>query len=135
MTISIDTNLIVRLVTNDEPRTAAKVRALISVGPVLITTSVFLEAEWVLRTVYGFPREKIAGVMERFIAMANVTLSDVRVIAEALAWFKGGMDFGDALHLASSIGATRLVTLDRDFIRAANRLATTTPVTHLENAP
>ena len=46
----------------------------------------------------------------------------------ALSWYKGGMDFGDAMIAASSHGSARVDTFDRDFARLARKLRTAPPV-------
>ena len=43
-------------------------------------------------------------------------------IAKALDWFEQGMDFADALHLATAQDCTGMLTFDRDFIKTAARI-------------
>ncbi len=50
--VAVDTNVLVRLVTNDHPAQAARAAAVFRAGPVFISKSVLLEAEWVLRYSY-----------------------------------------------------------------------------------
>ena len=51
--------------------------------------------------------------------LPNVELEDAGAVADALAALERGLDFADALHLASSGGATRFVTFDRRLVRRA----------------
>jgi predicted nucleic acid-binding protein len=51
--LAIDTNLIVRYLTGDHPEQSPKARALIDSEDVFVCTTVLLETEWVLRSVYG----------------------------------------------------------------------------------
>lgn len=55
----IDTNVVVRFLTNDDKRQAKAARAAIEAGDIFITTTVMLESEWVLRSGYGFTPERI----------------------------------------------------------------------------
>ena len=53
--IAIDTNLLVRLLTNDEPQQAARAIQLFKSGAeIFIGKTVLLETAWVLRSVYEF---------------------------------------------------------------------------------
>jgi len=56
----VDTNMVVRLLTEDEANQAAKARALFERDTVLLTKTVLLETEWVLRSLYAFERLRIA---------------------------------------------------------------------------
>ncbi|MBI1835279.1 MAG: hypothetical protein HYR92_05945, partial [Burkholderiales bacterium] len=44
-------------------------------------------------------------------------------LAYALHWYEGGMDFGDALHLAMSAKETGFKTFDKAFAKTAKALA------------
>ena len=50
----VDTNIIVRLLTHDDPGQAAKADAAIQKDHLFISDTVLLETEWVLRYAYGF---------------------------------------------------------------------------------
>ena len=50
--IALDTNLIVRLLTNDDPHQAQKAARLIDRHRVYVPKTVLLETEWVLRYAY-----------------------------------------------------------------------------------
>ena len=58
---AIDTNVVVRYLTGDDPVQAPKARAAVDAGPVFASTTVLLESEWVLRSVYGFAAMVRAG--------------------------------------------------------------------------
>ncbi len=50
----VDTNIIVRLLTHDDPVQSAKADALFKKDHLFIPDTVLLETEWVLRYAYGF---------------------------------------------------------------------------------
>jgi predicted nucleic acid-binding protein len=52
--LAIETNLIVRYLVGDDAGQAARARRLIDNNDVFVCTTVLLETEWVLRSVYGF---------------------------------------------------------------------------------
>ena len=72
--LAIDTNLIVRYLTGDHPRQSAKARALIDDNDVFVCTTVFLEAEWVLRSVYGYAPARLTRALAAFAGLARVSL-------------------------------------------------------------
>ena len=63
---AIDANVVVRYLTGDHPKQAARVRALIEGEPVFVPVTVALETEWVLRAAYGYGAAEVVGVVERF---------------------------------------------------------------------
>jgi predicted nucleic acid-binding protein len=119
---AIDTNLIVRYLTGDHREQSAKARNLIDGEDVFVCTTVLMETEWVLRSVYGFAAAQLAKALRAFAGLPRVTLQDARLVAQALDWMERGMDFADALHLAKADGCEAFVSFDQRFARAANRL-------------
>jgi predicted nucleic acid-binding protein len=121
--LAIDTNLIVRYLTGDHPGQSAKARALINGNDVFVCTTVLLETEWVLRSVYGHAPGSLAKALAAFAGLVRVKLEDAALIAKALDWMGKGMDFADALHLAQAEGCEAFVSFDRSFAKAANILS------------
>jgi predicted nucleic-acid-binding protein len=123
--LAIDTNLIVRYLTGDHPKQSPKARALIDSENVFVCTTVLLETEWVLRSVYGLSPIEVARALGAFAGLATVTLEDTALTATALDWTVRGMDFADALHLTKAEGCDATVSFDRRFARAATKLSKT----------
>jgi len=67
--IAVDTNLLVRYVTNDDPLQARQALAVLA-GPeaVFVSRTVVLELEWVLRAAYKLPPEAIEGALLEYLA-------------------------------------------------------------------
>jgi predicted nucleic-acid-binding protein len=122
--LAIDTNLVVRYLTGDHPAQSAKARKLIDNRDVFVATTVFLESEWVLRSVYGYDPGIVAGALTAFAGLPRVTLEDPAATAKALAWTARGLDFADALHLAKAEGCEAFVSFDRGLAKRANALGT-----------
>ena len=120
---AIDTNVLVRFLTGDDPRQAAKARALVEAGDIFVATTILLEAEWVLRSAYGFAPERIAEALRAFAGLPGVTLEDAPLAAQALDWAEHGLDFADALHLATARGCAEFATFDRRLVKAAKGVA------------
>ena len=125
---AIDTNIIVRYLTGDHPQQAAKARAVIEGGDVLVGTTVLLESEWVLRSVYGFSGSEVAVALRALAGLPNVSVESPAMLAEALDRAENGMDFADALHLGGAARCEAMLTFDRRFIE----LAADAPVPVLE---
>jgi predicted nucleic-acid-binding protein len=120
--IAADTNVIVRLLTGDEPRQTAKARRLFEAETIFLAKTVLLEAEWVLRRLYRLERLPVNRALDGLLSLPNVRGEDEPLLRQALAWNRDGMDFADALHLASSRTAERFATFDLGMIKAATGL-------------
>ena len=117
--LAVDTNLIVRYLTGDHPKQSAKARALIDGEDVFVGTTVILETEWVLRSVYSYAPAQICAALRAFAGLPRVSLEDPALVATALDRTELGLDFADALHLGRAEDCSAFVTFDQRFIRAA----------------
>ena len=120
--ISVDTNVIVRLLTGDDPVQFQKAKALFEKEHILITSSVMLECEWVLRYAYHFNPLEIGEAFLSLFGLSNVRLQDASAIHNALLWHKQGMDFADAIHLANSQDSESFITFDKKLIKSASKI-------------
>lgn len=121
--IAVDTNVLVRLVTRDDPEQFAAARsALESATILLISPTVMLELEWVLRHCYQFGLAEIQETLRRVLGLDKALFHDRRELLQALEWHADGLDFADALHLAMSSGAQELLTFDRQLASRAEAL-------------
>ena len=127
--VAVDTNVIIRLVTNDHAAQVARAVAIFRAGGVFVAKSVLLETEWVLRYSYKLETEAILRALRAILGLPNVSVEDPACIATALELFAQGLDFADALHLASSASAERFVTFDARFAKRATRISPI-PVVH-----
>jgi predicted nucleic acid-binding protein len=121
--LAIDTNLIVRYLTGDHPEQSATAKTLIDSENVFVCTTVLLETEWVLRSVYGYAPAQLAKALAAFAGLPGVALEDPALAHKALDWTGRGMDFADALHLAKAGGCDAFVTFDQRFAAVANVLS------------
>jgi predicted nucleic-acid-binding protein len=120
--LAIDTNLLIRYLTGDDPRQSASARALIDNNDIFVCATVLLEAEWVLRSVYGYVATDVAKAFIAFAGLPRVAIEDPDLIAKALDWVLQGMDFADALHLAKAKGCDAFVSFDRRVAQLANSI-------------
>ncbi len=116
---AIDTNVLVRSLTSDDPGQAARAMTAIATDRVFVATTVLLESEWVLRSLYGLSKPAVIAALRGFSGLPQVTLERPRLVAEALARADQGMDFADALHLGAAAECEAMLTFDRKFIKSA----------------
>ena len=129
--IALDTNLLVRLLTGDDPEQARRVADLIDASPAcFVPITVVLELEWVLRGAYRLERGAVIAALEGLMAIRQVHLEQEDLVLQALAWHQQGLDFADALHLLRSEGCARFATLDRALAKTTAGLQLQ-PVVHL----
>ena len=120
--IAVDTNVIVRLMVGDDPAQFRRATEFISSQSTVLLTSVVMEAEWVLRKIYGQAPEDIIGALRAFITLEKVHVKDFDVVQQALDAYENGIDFADALHLAQSAHTKGFASFDKGLKRTAKRL-------------
>jgi len=118
--VALDTNLLVRLLVNDDPLQAQQAAALIDASSAcFVPITVALELEWVLRGAYKLPRD---AVIAGLLAICHLHLEQEDLVRRALDWHRQGLDFADALHLARSEGCGALISFDRQLAVLAGQL-------------
>ena len=121
--IAIDTNILVRLITRDDRAQAKRAAALFEREEIFVAKTVLLETEWVLRFSYELKKPIILRALKNAVGLPHVTVEDSVVVAEALDLFEIGMDFADALHLASGRSALQFATFDEHLTKHADASA------------
>lgn len=120
--LAVDTNVLVRIIVADDARQSPRARALVAANQVFVSRTVLLETEWVLRGSYGLAAPDVLNCLSSFVRLPQVTLESPEQIVKALGWLGQGMDFADALHLASTPNAAGFVTFDKRLVQNARRL-------------
>ena len=122
---AVDTDVVVRLLTQDDPKQAAAARSLLAAGPIWIAKTVLLETGWVLRRLYGFDESAIRDALTKLLGLKNVHTEDKPSMVAALALTLHGVELADAMHLSSRPPGAVFVSFDRSFVRRANRAGAT----------
>jgi predicted nucleic-acid-binding protein len=123
--IALDTNVVVRFLVADEPRQAARARAVVaraaSAGERLfIADVVWCETVWVLDSAYEFGRKEIGAALRRLLGAREVAVRSFDLLGAALDAYEGGRgDFADYLirELARAEGCEAVVTFDRVLLK------------------
>ena len=120
--IAVDTNVVVRLLTGDDTRQAARAAALFRTEEIWLSKSVILETEWVLRSLYHFRGTQLSTALLGLTSLPTVRVEHATAVSRALVWTSSGLDFPDALHLASRGESARFVSFDEKLVKRANGL-------------
>jgi predicted nucleic-acid-binding protein len=126
--IAVDTNILVRYLVADDPVQTDRADAVLRSGAVFVPTTVLLETAWVLRTGYRFKRAAIVDGITKLLGLPGVEAEDGATAAQALDWYRDGLDFADALHLAASGRTEAFATFDHALQRQARTLTGAIPV-------
>ncbi len=117
----IDTNLLVRFLTEDDPVKAKAVETLLKKAgrgeiKILIPSVVIAELVWVLRSFYAMEAEEISELVGAVLNTPGLDTQDKLILREALKTFeRTGIDFVDAwiLEFAHDRGIGRIYTFDK----------------------
>jgi predicted nucleic-acid-binding protein len=116
---AVDTNVLVRLLTGDDADQTKRVAALFKKETIFIPKTALLETEWVLRRLYRLNSMVIVSAFRKLSGLGNVEIEQPLVVTQALQWCADGMDFADALHLASSRNSSKFATFDEQLKKSA----------------
>jgi predicted nucleic acid-binding protein len=120
--IAVDTNIIVTFLTGRDDPWRDKIRDVMTHKLILVTATVLLESEWVLRAVYHVPRNEVDQAFQLLQTMPNVSFYPSNAVVKALIWARRGLDLPDAFHVALSSDADEFATSDRPFIKRSATL-------------
>jgi predicted nucleic-acid-binding protein len=120
--IAVDTNVVVRLLTGDDARQSARAAVLFRTEEIWLSKTVILETEWVLRSLYHFRGSRLCSAIAALASLPRVRVEDPAAVSKALGWASSGMDFADALHLASNGESAKFVSFDGKLVERAKAL-------------
>jgi len=127
--IAVDTNILARFFCDDpdDPEAARQRpmarKLMLGTRTIFVPATVVLEFEWVMRGFYEVERDAFCATIDHLLGMSQVVVERWQTVQDAIAMHRQGLDFADALHLASSASCERLVSFDdRGFARRAKRL-------------
>jgi predicted nucleic-acid-binding protein len=125
--IGLDTNVLVRYLTQDDPSQARLATDLIErrlshQDPGFISIVAMVETAWVLERAYGLSAAEVAAVIERLLQAAELVVQDEQEVFTAMVALKEGRgSFADALIgvFGQRAGCTFTATFDRKALRLA----------------
>ena len=123
--VGIDTNVLVRYLTQDDPKQSAVATRFIegslsTENPGFVSTITLCEIAWVLAESYAADRKRIRETVEGLLATKQLVIERSELAWKALrAWEGVPADFSDALigQLAIAHGGEKTITFDRTAAR------------------
>jgi predicted nucleic-acid-binding protein len=123
--IGLDTNILVRLFVEDDPKQTRLAARFIGEhcspkAPGFVDRIALCETVWVLTSVYDYSRAAVASVVRQLTASADIRLEDGGFVETALSIFeRSGVDFADALIAQVNLakGCKTTATFDRKAAR------------------
>jgi predicted nucleic-acid-binding protein len=113
---AVDTNVLVRLLVQDDPKQAAAARDFVSSGA-WVSHLVLAEVVWVLDAVFSMQPASLAKSIRMLLEHESLVLQDADVVEAALTHFtaRPALGFTDCLvlEIAHKAGHSPLGTFDR----------------------
>jgi predicted nucleic-acid-binding protein len=131
MRITADTNILLRVILDDEPEQARQARALMERASLIaVPVPVFCELVWTMRRLYKRRPDEVADAVEAILQVASVA-TDRPAVEAGIGMLRAGGDFADGTIAwqGAAMGGEILATFDRDGLRLleANGLAAAEP--------
>lgn len=120
--IGIDTNVLVRFLTQDDESQYQSALQLFQHQEIFINDTVWLEAEWVLRYTYGFNHQQICEAFLKVLGLPCVHVSDIEVIRQSIELHDVGFDFADVLHWLNNQHCHTFVTFDHKLAKKSKKI-------------
>jgi len=123
--IGLDTNILVRYLTQDDPAQSPRATYLIEhrlseANPGYVSVVAMVETVWVLDRAYKLTNQEIAAAIERMLQTDVLIVESEQDVFTAMVALKQGLGgFADALiaALGSSAGCSCTLTFDRRALR------------------
>ena len=123
--IGLDTNIVVRYLTQDDPIQSTKARDVIEQqltdeNPGFVSIVAMVETVWVLERAYELTTLEIVGAVERILQTDVLVVENEQEVFTALIALKKGQgSFADAVisALGARRGCSRTLTFDRKALR------------------
>jgi predicted nucleic-acid-binding protein len=127
--IGLDTNIVVRYLTRDDPaQSAAAVRIIDSLNanaPGFLSLVVIAELVWVLETSYDFKKSEIVQVLDNLLRSEELVVERAEIVTQALRAFSASRaGFTDCLieRCGHAVGCRYTATFDQRAARTGMRL-------------
>lgn len=124
--IGLDTNVLVRFFTMDDPEQSRRARSLMNslsaAEPGWVAVASLLELVWVMKSAMRRDRFEIANALSNLMVRDSIVIEHMELIERSLHSYRTGRaDFADCLIAASAraAGCSRTVTFDRVAARDA----------------
>lgn len=125
--LALDTNLLLRLITNDDAKQALRVQKALDADldagrECMVGHIVLCELVWVLNKLYGYSPKQCQQAMAQVVAFPGLRFEAMPVVLAAMqAWQQHGGDLADHLLGAQmqNLGCEAVLTFDKRASKAA----------------
>lgn len=125
--IGLDTNILVRYLTQDDENQFRRVLNLLSTkgSQFYLSDLVLVETFWALKSIYAWTPNEIADVLGNLTSVHNLIFENEARLLASLRAVRLGADLADELivRAASSKGVKKIATFDKGMIRRHAPLA------------
>ena len=129
--IALDTNVLVRLLADDDPRQCARARAAVATAEangeaVHVNDVVLAETMWAMATRYKTPKSKLVEIIRGLLDSGTFEFESRACFEETLRLFeRSSADFSDCLIVAknAAAGCRSTLTFDAECITLPTALA------------
>ena len=118
--IAVDTNILVRIFTADNPEQTRRAKALLESDLLWVSNTVFLETAWVLSYYYDFDEPEICQAFGNLLGLTNVQ-TESSALDSVLDLCARGLQFADAFHLSCRPPGATFATFDEQLLKRALR--------------
>ena len=137
MRITADSNILLRVILDDEPEQSQKARAVLEKASlVAVPVPVFCELAWTMLRGYKRQPAEVAEAIAAILRVATV-VTDRLAVEAGLAVLHSGGDFADGVIAwqGAAMGADIFVSFDREAVDllSESKFAAATPARMLEN--
>ncbi|MCP4398671.1 MAG: type II toxin-antitoxin system VapC family toxin [bacterium] len=119
--MAVDTHILVRYAVKDDPQQTVTAPNFLATHQCFVLKTVLLELVWVLgsKSGYGLSKPEVLERVRHILGVSTIHMQDSKHAALALTWYEAGMDFADALHLASSLDVQGFATFEKKIQKKA----------------
>ena len=119
--IAIDTNVLVRYLTQDDDTQFQEVLKMLNRkrASFFVCDLVLVETDWVLRSLYDWTGEEVADAFARLATIHNLAFENESRLRSSLTSLRDGADLADELIVRScrDFGAKSFATFDKKIVR------------------
>lgn len=117
----LDTNVLVRYLTQDDPAQLRLVLAMLlkKGAAFFVSDLVLVETRWTLCSLYDWTDAEVADAYERLLTIHNLDFEDESRLRSAIRALRKGADFPDELIVdrCRALGCKAIATFDQDMVR------------------
>lgn len=128
--IALDTNVVIRFLTQDDPAQSRQASALFSQltadSPAFLCREVLVEIVWVLERAYDLSRQEIATAVEELLAAREIVVEAAERVGLAIGRYRAGSaGFSDHMIALSAqdAGCSATYSFDRKAVTQAGMTA------------